>query len=269
MASAKDTEDTGTLPDLQDGEMADVIAIEIKARKTKPPSHYTEGTILDDMKSAAKFVEDDPALKKSLKEALGLGTAATRAATIEGLRHDKYLEKKGKYLIATEKGRRFIHWLDTVAPELTDVAMTARWEAELQLVAQNGGGPAFEAKVEEFVKKLVTTLKAAPPIGLASKSSPSTSTEKKSMSDDRKPTDKMLEFAKSIAKRLNIRVPDEVMTDYEACKQFIDTNRDAALRPSEKQLSFAQAIAQRKGVTVPAECLANGRELSKWIDDNK
>ena len=83
------------------------------------------------------------------------------------------------------------------------------------------------------------------------------------------PTDKMLEYAKSIATRVNVRVPDEVMTDFEACKAFIDQHKDAAMRPSDKQLNFANSIAERKGLTVPAETAANGKELSKWIDLHK
>ncbi len=84
-----------------------------------------------------------------------------------------------------------------------------------------------------------------------------------------KPTDKMLEFAKNVAKRIGVRVPDEVMTDFDACREFLDSNKEAAMRPSDKQLNFAKSIAERKGVDIPEEVLNNGRELSKWIDDHK
>ncbi len=262
-----------SLPELDDGELATVLSVDVKERKTKPPSHYTEGLLLDDMKGAAKFIEDDPELRKMLRSVSGLGTAATRDATIEGLKHDKYIEKSGKHLVATAKGIAFIEWLDKVMPELTDVATTARWEAELALVAEKGGGKAFESRVETMVKNLVSILKSAPPLGVPSTSS-STSKETSHMSETNgqrasKPTDKMLEFAKSIAKRVGVRVPDEVMTDFDQCKQFIDSNKDAAMRPSDKQLNFANSIAERKGLTIPDEVLANGRELSKWIDDHK
>ncbi len=275
--ATKPTPEANILPDLEDGELALVESIDVKERKTKPPALYTEGTLLDDMKAAAKFVEDDPVLKRMLKEASGLGTAATRDSIIEGLKNDKYLEKSGKHLVATAKGTAFIQWLEAVFPELTDVALTARWEAELGLVAQQGGGRQFEARVTESVRKLISILKAAKPLGLAAASSskPSlTSKENPSMPDSNgnrssAPTDKMLEFAKSIAKRVGLRVPDEVMTDFEACKAFIDEHKDAAMRPSDKQLNFATSIAERKGLEIPAEVLANGRELSKWIDEHR
>lgn len=275
MTTAKPGADSATslLPDLEDGELAVIESIEVKERKTKPPALYTEGTLLDDMKAAAKFVEDDPVLKKMLREASGLGTAATRDSIIEGLKHDKYIEKSGKNLVATAKGEAFILWLESFMPELTDVALTARWEAELSLVAQQGGGKAFEARVTDSVKKLISILKTAHPLGVPSSSS-STSKESSSMSDTtpqraNKPTDKMLEFAKNVAKRIGVRVPDEVMTDFDACREFLDTNKDAAMRPSDKQLNFAKSIAERKGVDIPEDVMANGRELSKWIDEHK
>lgn len=275
MATAKQSSAPNVLPDLEDGELATIRSIEVLTRKTRPPTHYTEGLLLDDMQGAAKFVEGDAALQKALKVVSGLGTAATRAAAIEGLKNDKYLEKSGKHLVATAKGLAFIQWLETVMPELTDVAMTARWEAELGLVAQVGGGPAFEARVAEFVKNLITKLKAAPPLGLAPpRPSTLTSKETSRMSDNNeqrasKPSDKMLEFAKNIATKVGVRVPDEVMTSYDACKKFIDDNKDAAMRPSEKQLNFANSIALRKGMNISAEIMANGRDLSAWIDSNK
>lgn len=275
MTTAKPGADSAAslLPDLEDGELAAIESIEVKERKTKPPALYTEGTLLDDMKAAAKFVEDDPVLKKMLREASGLGTAATRDSIIEGLKHDKYIEKSGKNLVATAKGEAFILWLESFMPELTDVALTARWEAELSLVAQQGGGKAFEARVTDSVKKLISILKTAHPLGVPSSSS-STSKESSSMSDTtpkraNKPTDKMLEFAKNVAKRIGVRVPDEVMTDFDACREFLDTNKDAAMRPSDKQLNFAKSIAERKGVDIPEDVMANGRELSKWIDEHK
>lgn len=264
------------LPDLEDGEMATIASIEVRERKTRPPSQYTEGTLLDDMRGASKFIEDDPVLKKQLREVSGLGTAATRDSTIEGLKNDKYLEKSGKHIIATPKGVEFIKWLDGVMPQLTDVSVTARWEADLGLVAQNGGGAAFESGIAEMVRKLISTLKVAPPLRLAARTITKTTKESSYMSDQspdqpraNKPTDKMMEYAKSIATRLKVPVPDEVMTNFDACKAFLDANKDAAMRPSEKQLNFANSIAERKGLTVPPEALANGKELSAWIDSHK
>ena len=268
-----DVSEDQQLPPLEDGELASVSDVACVAKQTKPPVPYTEGTLLDDMMNASKFIQDDPSLKKVLKDLSGLGTAATRDSIMESLKGHGYLTKTGKNLLPTEKGIRFINWVDTYMPELTDVAQTARWEARLAVVAREGNGKQFERDVAEKVKTLVSIFKKAEPMP-SSRSSSTSTTENSSMSENKppkanKPSDKMLEFAKSIAKKVGVRVPDEVMADWDACKAFIDQNKDAAMRPSEKQLSFANSIAQNKGLTIPEEVLANGKELSRWIDDNR
>lgn len=257
------------LPQLDDGEMASVVSVALLERATRKPTPYTEGTLLDDMKGAAKFV-NDPELRKALrqKEVSGIGTAATRAETIEKLKSAGYIEVKGKKLIPTPKGMAFIQWLDSVMPELTDVALTAQWQAKLDVVAESGGGAGFFNEVATDVRRIIEVFKKAPPMQFAS-----TTTEKGSstMSENRssKPTEKMLDFAKRIATKINAELPAEAIADFDACKKFIDDNKDAAMRPTEKQLAFAQRIAGEKGVAVPDEALADGRKLSEWIDANK
>lgn len=266
----KDDKDQA-LPFLVDGEMAQVSTVTLLEKKTRPPALYTEGTLLDDMRGAAKFVEADPEMKKLLKDVSGLGTAATRDSIIETLKFHKYLEKSGKHIVATEKGEKFILWLDAVIPEVTNVAVTARWEAELAIVAEVGGGKAFEDRVAQKVRDMISTFKTAPALGFVSTNQPKESPRMSDTETKRSntPSDKMLEFAKNIATKVGVRVPDEVMVDWDACKKFIDDNKEVAMRPSEKQLNFANKIAQTAGVAIPPEILANGRDLSKWIDEHK
>ena len=83
------------------------------------------------------------------------------------------------------------------------------------------------------------------------------------------PTPKMLEFAQNIAKRLGRDLPPEVPDDFDACRAFLDANKEAASGPSEKQVNFARMIADRKGVSIPPETLKVGKLLSAWIDANK
>ncbi|MDO8416288.1 MAG: DNA topoisomerase [Agitococcus sp.] len=261
------------LPDVSDGEMAEVLTVAIQEKKTRPPANYTEGSLIADMKGAAKFVENDPVLRDILKELSGLGTSATRDNIIETLKHHKYLEKSGKHIVATDKGIRFIMWIDQVLPEIADVSVTARWEAELAVVAKKGGGQEFEDRVAQKVRDMIAIFKTAPSMGQSS-TSKNNLKESTSMSEsDNKsastPSDKMLEFAKNIATKVNLRVPDDVMTNWDACKAFIDEHKDTAMRPSDKQLNFATKIASDKKLTIPPETLKNGRDLSKWIDDNK
>jgi DNA topoisomerase-3 len=257
------------LPDLEDGELATLTAVTLLDKKTRAPTPYTEATLLGDMEDAGKYVED-VALRKVLKQVSGLGTAATRDSIIEALKHHKYIEKSGKYVVATVKGLKFINWLDVVCPELTDVAITARWEAELDVVAAKGGGRMFEAAVVAKVGELVTILKGQPSMSRAG--IVTTSLESSKMTDEKrenKPSDKMLEFATNIAKKLGAPLPEEVARDWDACKQYLDDNKDTANRPSDKQLSFAKTIAERNGLTIPDDEAKNGRLLSKWIDEHK
>jgi DNA topoisomerase-3 len=258
------------LPELADGEMATVQSVKLMAKATRPPSPYTEATLLGDMEGAGKYVED-PELRKVLKTISGLGTAATRDSIIETLKNHKYMERSGKHIVPTQKGLDFIAWLEVVCPELTDVAITARWEAELDVVASKGGGKNFEDAIARKVEQLVAILKTQPSMSRAGIRT--TSTEKSSMSEEQqrvnKPSDKMLEFAANIATKLGTKLPDDVKSNWEVCKQYIDDNKDTANRPSEKQLKFATSIAERKSLTIPEEAIKNGRLLSVWIDENK
>ena len=265
---APDSNQDQILPPIANGDRATVISVKTHAKKTRGPVLYKEGTLLGDMLDAGKFVQD-PYLKQVLKQITGLGTPATRDSIIETLKDHKYIETTGSSLEATEKGTALIKWLRIVAPELIDVAVTAEWEAKLELVALKGGGSAFEKEIADKVKTLIAILKTKPPMtgGLSLQT-----LENRSMSESsgtNKPSDKMLEFAKTIATKLSKQVPDEVMTSYDACKKFIDDNKDTAMRPSDKQIEFAKRIAMKASLTIPEDTLKNGRDLSKWIDEHK
>ncbi|MEQ1843400.1 MAG: DNA topoisomerase, partial [Verrucomicrobiales bacterium] len=91
------------------GEPALAEQIEVEAKVTKPPARYTEATILSAMEGAGKLVEDEE-LRAAMSER-GLGTPATRAATLEGLISDNYVIRAEKDLIPTSSGRKLIERL--------------------------------------------------------------------------------------------------------------------------------------------------------------
>ncbi|MBN5215144.1 DNA topoisomerase III [Serratia ureilytica] len=126
-----DTDDV-RLPALVKGESVAVAGAELKTLQTKPPGHFTDGTLIAAMKNAAAFVSD-PQLKKVLKENAGLGTEATRAGILETLFKRGYLEKKGKILLSTPIAGELIDALPTA---LTNPGMTALWEQALDEIAQ-------------------------------------------------------------------------------------------------------------------------------------
>ncbi|POC98314.1 DNA topoisomerase III, partial [Pseudomonas amygdali] len=121
-----------TLPMLQVGSRCDIQDLQLKALKTEPPKPYTEGTLIKAMKTIAKLVKD-PRLAQKLKETTGIGTEATRAATIQGLIDRGSLIKKGRALRATEAAFSLI---DAVPPAVADPGTTAIWEQALTMIEQ-------------------------------------------------------------------------------------------------------------------------------------
>ena len=92
---------------------------------TSPPKPYTEDTLLSAMESAGNEDYDGDTEKK------GLGTPATRAATIEALVKNGYVERVGKQLRATDKGKELIA---VVPDEVKSAKLTAEWESKLQQI---------------------------------------------------------------------------------------------------------------------------------------
>lgn len=140
---------------VQTDENAQALAIELLEKETKPPARYTESTLLSAMEGAGKLVDDDE-LREAMSER-GLGTPATRAATIEGLIRQKYLTRDGRDLIATGKGVRLIELLqDMEIKPLTSPSMTGDWEAKLRKMEQGAlARPAFMGEIIKFTEDVV------------------------------------------------------------------------------------------------------------------
>ncbi|MEI6537490.1 MAG: DNA topoisomerase, partial [Verrucomicrobiaceae bacterium] len=90
-----DADGADTLPPMKDGETAALSDPKVKACTTEPPPRYNEGTLIDAMQNAWKFV-NDPVLRDRLKEAKGIGTPATRGEIIKGLKAQNLLAASGK-----------------------------------------------------------------------------------------------------------------------------------------------------------------------------
>lgn len=121
--------DTPSLPNLEADTVLPVSKYEIKEGKTTPPKHFTEDLLLQAMETACADEFPSDAERK------GIGTPATRAATIEKLVKKGYLERKGsgkaKHLLPTAIGQALI----TVAPEqIQSPSMTAEWENKLSQI---------------------------------------------------------------------------------------------------------------------------------------
>ena len=113
------------LPVLKEGQTFETVSASLREGKTSPPKHYTEDTLLSAMENAGAEDMPDDAERK------GLGTPATRAATLEKLVSAGFVQRKKKQLIPTEKGKNLI----AVLPDnIKSPILTAEWESMLKQV---------------------------------------------------------------------------------------------------------------------------------------
>ena len=139
------------LPDVQEQSQCGILNAELKEGQTSPPKHFTEDTLLHAMETAS--VDSMP----EGVERQGIGTPATRAATIEKLVQKGFLERKGtkktKMLLPTDKGKALI----TVMPEeIQSPEMTADWETKLLQIERGEMEPGeFMTEINTMITELV------------------------------------------------------------------------------------------------------------------
>src|SRR3954471_7557274 len=152
-------EERENLPAIEQNEKVSLLEVAAQANQTKPPPRYTEATLLSAMEGAGKLVEDDE-LREAM-EAKGLGTPATRAATIEGLIREEYVNREGRDLVPTPKAfsllfaLHMLHLVELASPELT-----GEWEHKLKLIeAGKLSREEFMEQIGELVRKMVAVIK--------------------------------------------------------------------------------------------------------------
>ena len=158
-APARSARPSRPLPPLGDGEVAVLGGARVEAKRTQAPPRYGEGALIDAMQNAWRFVED-PAQRERLKEAKGIGTPATRAAVIEGLKRQGLLAPSGKWIVPTEAGLELHALLSGAAPVLVDPGTTALWELRLDGILRRAGEvrPVVDAIAAEAAR-LIEVLK--------------------------------------------------------------------------------------------------------------
>jgi len=137
----------GNLVPVAKGEKVLTDKVNANGLVTKPPARYTEATLLSAMEGAGKLVEDD-----ELRDAMagkGLGTPATRAATIEGLLTERYLLREGRELMPTAKASQLMTLLRGLGVnELTAPELTGEWEYKLSQMEKG------KISREEFMREI-------------------------------------------------------------------------------------------------------------------
>ena len=145
------------LPKFSEGDLINITKLELNKGETKPPSRFNEGTLLSAMENPQKYVNVNKEAAKTLNETGGLGTVATRADIIEKLFNSFVIEKKGKEIVPTSKGKQLI---DLVPNELKSPLLTAKWESRLDGISKGKDNPnAFIKEMRNYAIALVEAVK--------------------------------------------------------------------------------------------------------------
>ncbi|WP_132242276.1 DNA topoisomerase III [Marinisporobacter balticus] len=123
-----------TLPNLNKGDIFEISNISQTKGETKPPAPFNEGSLLSAMENPVRYMEsENKDLIKTIGQTGGIGTVATRADIIEKLFNSYLIEKKGKDIYITSKGKQL---LKLVPEDLKSPALTARWEQKLESISK-------------------------------------------------------------------------------------------------------------------------------------
>ncbi|MEG0129613.1 type IA DNA topoisomerase [Clostridium sp.] len=137
------------LPNVEKDEVVEVKSLKVETKKTKPPAHHTEKTLLKAMETCGKNTSsDDEEKDEDILYGFSIGTAATRAETINKLKTAGYINYKGKSLLITEKGERLIETFPI--KDLMDTDYTGRLEKKLYDIEKGN------FKKEDFLNEIYT-----------------------------------------------------------------------------------------------------------------
>ena len=152
-----DDEDSQELPVLNKGDKITAASVNKVKKQTTPPARFNEATLLSAMENPQKYVNLGKDAAKTLNETGGLGTVATRADIIEKLFNSFVIEKKGKEIYPTSKGKQLI---DLVPADLKSPLLTAKWERQLDNIAKGkANDKKFVGDMKGYATKLVEDVK--------------------------------------------------------------------------------------------------------------
>ena len=248
------------LPPLRNGETARLGDPGIEDKETRPPPRYREGTLIEAMQNAWRFVEDE-ALRERLKEAKGIGTPATRAEIISGLKKQGFLAAQGKNIVPTDRGLALFGVLKRADPALVDPGVTAELECLLDdvLTGRKEMTGAIDA-VCDSARCIIGRLGERGADGEAVVLGEDTG------GGDRPPTAKMRKFAASIAKSKGIKPPAGYTKSAAICRAFLDEyapRRNAGQGKAEDSDNGTAGSASRGGKPRKAGGARPGTERPK------
>ena len=220
-------EDAQMLPVLRHGETARLHDAQIEGKETRPPPRYNEGTLVDAMQNAWRFVADD-VLRERLKEAKGIGTPATRAEVIRGLKQQDFLQADGKHIVPTERGLTLFAVLERADPALVDPGVTAQMERLLDdvLVGQQDMLSAIDAVCAQASRIIGRLQEGAGAVGTSLLGSTVVG-----KGPDRPPTPAMKSFVDSLAQQKGLKPPRGYTKSGAVCRVFLDQHASRKAPP--------------------------------------
>jgi len=268
-------DDAQLLPALRNGEITQLENPTIEDKATRPPPRYNEGTLIEAMQNAWRFV-DNEVLRERLKEARGIGTPATRAEIIGGLKKQGFLIAQGKNIVPTETGLSLFGVLKQADPALVDPGVTAQLECLLDevLIGKQEMVGAIDA-VCDVAQRIIGKLKEGP----SGEGPPLLGSAVNHNAGGRPPTPAMKRFAHSVARQKGIKPPAGYTKSGSICRTFLDrhapkkvgdesSGETGSKPPSQAQILFAEKIAREKGLVIPDETNASSAAMSAWIASN-
>jgi DNA topoisomerase IA len=162
VSAKKDEDEISDSPihKLEKNEKSDVLSLDLEEKETKPPSRYTDGSLIITMEKAGKFIENED-LREQIKTC-GIGTSATRSGIIKKLTEIGHIEihKKTQIVTPTLKGEAIVNLVRQTAKELLNPSLTASWEKGLAMI-ENGETTesVFMEKLHSYIIKSIEKVK--------------------------------------------------------------------------------------------------------------
>ncbi len=269
------SDDAQLLPALRNGDITQLENPTIEDKETRPPPRYNEGTLIEAMQNAWRFV-DNEVLRERLKEARGIGTPATRAEIIGGLKKQGFLIAQGKNIVPTETGLSLFGVLKQADPALVDPGVTAQLECLLDevLIGKQEMVGAIDA-VCDVAQRIIGKLKE----GTSGEGPPLLGSAVNRDAGGRPPTPAMKRLpTASPGRRASSLQPDTRNRDPSAVHSSTGTRprkpamnrleRAAPNRQVRRRYRSPKRLRREKGLVIPDEAKGSSAAVSAWIASN-
>ncbi|HEY1432099.1 MAG TPA: DNA topoisomerase [Stellaceae bacterium] len=265
-----DSEPEQTLPPLSDGEAVTLTDPKVEAKRTQPPPRYSEGTLVEAMQNAWRFV-NDPGLRERLKEAKGIGTPATRAEIIKGLKRQNLLAADGKFVVPTSAGLQVFQLLRGAAPSLVDPATTATWEMQLDDIVS--GRTDFRAVIDGIATmagQLIEVLRGHPgsPVDLSLATAAAGRGRRQPRAAARRRLSKEPSAARAPRQRRSAKHAQPPAPAAIAPQKPPNHSGKTGMPPTAKMVAYAKSLAGNKKVKLPPGYAQDFETCRRFLDQH-